>query len=206
MPKSTTALQSLLLRSRSYRRFKQQPLDESTLVELLELTRLCPSAANRQPLKYLLAWQPEQLSKVFPHLRWAAALAPWPGPAEEERPTAYVLILGDSRISRRWDWDCGIVAQTLLLGAVERGLGGCMIASIDQAGLRASLGLPDYLEILMVVALGVPGETVVLQDGRPDERPYWRDADGVHHVPKRSLAELRIEWPGQTEGNCAESG
>ena len=189
-------LHELLLHSRSYRRFHQQPLEEQTLMELLELTRLCPSAANRQPLKYLLAWRTEQNAKIFPHLRWAAALAPWPGPAEGERPTGYIVILGDNRIWRRWDWDCGIVAQTILLGATERGLGGCMIASIDQTGLRAAFGLPDHLEILMVVALGKPAETVVLEDGSPDSRPYWRDADNVHHVPKRPLAEFRFELPG----------
>lgn len=189
-------LRDLLLRNRSYRRFQQQPLDEQTLVELLNLTRLCPSAANRQPLKYLLAWRPEQNARIFPHLRWAAALAPWPGPAEGERPAGYIVILGDSRIWRRWDWDTGIVAQTMLLGAAERGLGGCMIASIDQAGLRAALHLPDHLEALLVVALGRPGETVVLEDGNPDDRPYWRDAGDVHHVPKRPLAEVRIQLPG----------
>jgi len=189
-------LHDLLFRSRSYRRFHQQPLQEKTLVELLELTRLCPSAANRQPLKYVLAWKVEQNAKIFPHLRWAAALASWPGPAEGERPTGYVVILGDTRIWRRWDWDCGIAAQIMLLGATERGLGGCMIASIDQVGLRSALGVPDYLEILMVVALGKPAETVVLEDGSPDERPYWRNADNVHHVPKRPLAELRINLAG----------
>lgn len=189
-------LRDLLLRNRSYRRFQQQPLDEQTLVELLELTRLCPSAANRQPLKYLLAWRAEQNATIFPHLRWAAALAPWPGPAEGERPAGYIVILGDNRIWRRWDWDSSLVAHTLLLAAAERGLGGCMIASIDQPGLRAALNLPDHLESLLVVALGTPGETVVLEDGSPDQRPYWRDADSVHHVPKRPLAEVRVELPG----------
>ena len=93
----------LLIQSRSYRRFQQQPLEEQTLLELLELTRFCPSAANRQPLKYVLAWRREQNAKIFPYLRWAAALAPWPGPAEGERPTGYIVILGDSRIWRRWE-------------------------------------------------------------------------------------------------------
>jgi nitroreductase len=189
-------LSDLLRRSRSYRRFHQQSLDETTLVELLQLTRLCPSAANRQPLKYLLAWRSDQNDKIFPHLRWAAALAPWPGPAEGERPTGYIVILGDTRIWRRWDWDSGIVAQTILLGATERGLGGCMIGSIDHAALRAVLDLPDHLEILLVVALGKPSETVVLEDGSPDDRAYWRDDSEVHHVPKRPLSELRVELPG----------
>ena len=84
----------------------------------------------------------------------------------------------------------------ILLGATERGLGGCVIASIDQAGLRSALQVPEHLEILLVVALGKPSETVLLESGSPDERPYWRDGRDVHHVPKRRLADLRIELPG----------
>ncbi len=186
----------LVRRSRSYRRFWQEPLAERTLVELIELARLCPSAANRQPLKFLLAWRPEQNDKIFPHLRWAAALTDWPGPAPGERPTGYVLILADTTISANADMDAAIAAQTILLGATERGLGGCMIGSIDRQALRASLGLAEHFEIMLAVALGKRAETVVLVDGSPDQRPYWRDAQGVHHVPKRPLAELRIKLPG----------
>jgi len=189
------ALRELLLRTRSCRRFEQVPLDEATLVELLELVRLCPSAANRQPLKFVLAWRPDQLAQIFPHLRWAAALAPWPGPGEGERPTGYMVILGDINISRRCEWDAAIAAQAILLGAAERELGGCMIASIDHAGLRSALRLPEQLAVLLVVALGQPGERVVLEEGQPEPRPYWRDDHEVHHVPKRALGELRWTVP-----------
>jgi nitroreductase len=187
-------LHELLLSSRSYRRFHQDHrLDENLLRRLVELTRLCPSASNRQPLKYVLAWQPQQNTRIFSHLRWAAALSDWPGPAEGERPSGYIVILGDTTISRRLDWDSAIAAQTILLGAVEQELGGCMIASIDRDGLRADLGIAPHLEILLVVALGDPAETVVLEDGvAPEERPYWRDSQGVHHVPKRPLAEFLV--------------
>jgi len=188
-------VRDLLRINRSYRRFEQQPIDRQTLVDLIALTRLCPSAANRQPLKYLLAWTPEQTAAIFPHLRWAAALTDWPGPAPEERPPAYIVVLGDTRIWRRWDWDTGIVCQSMLLAATEQGLGGCMIGSLDQPGLRATLRLPEHLEILLVLALGKPKETVVLEDGPPEPRPYWRDPEQTHHVPKRPLADLLVE-PG----------
>jgi nitroreductase len=187
-------LKDLLLRSRSFRRFQQEPIGEDVLIDLLELTRLCPSSANRQPLKYLLAWRRDQTAKIFPHLRWAAGLAPWPGPAEGERPTAYIVILGDTRISQRFDLDCGIAAQVIQMGATELGFGACMIGSINRAALRDVLGLPDHLEIVLVIALGKPGERVVLEDGSPDERPYWRDDDSVHHVPKRPLSTIRVEF------------
>ncbi len=187
-------LEELVARNRSYRRFRQnEPLDEKTLVELVGLTRLCASAANRQPLKYLVSQSPEQNAAIFAHLRWAAALTDWPGPAEGERPAGYIVILGDKRITNNFYCDHGIVAQTMLLAAVERGLGGCIIASIDRDGLARKLNLPTYFEILLVVALGKPAETVVLEHNQsPDQRPYWRDAAGVHHVPKRPLEELLV--------------
>lgn len=186
-------LEDLLRSSRSCRRFDpSQPLDEEALVDLVALTRLCPSAANRQPLKYIVSWQPEQNARIFAHLRWAAALTGWPGPAEGERPAGYIIILGDTAISRKIDWDVGIAAQSMLLAAAERGLGGCMIGSINQQGLRRELNIPDRYEINLVVALGKPAETVVLEDGTPDPVPYWRDADGVHHVPKRPLDEILL--------------
>jgi len=187
-------IEQLLTKNRSYRRFHQdQPLDEETLVGLVELTRLCPSAANRQPLKYLISWEPERNAAIFPHLRWAAALADWPGPAEGERPTGYVIILGDTQVAENFYCDHGIVAQSMLLAAAEQGLGGCMIGSIERQGLRRTLRIPEHLQILLVLALGRPKEKVVLEmDTSPDQVPYWRDADGIHHVPKRPLDELLV--------------
>ncbi len=188
------SLEDLLERTRSFRRFRQEPaVDERTLLDLVALTRLCASAANRQPLKYLISWDPEHNATIFAHLRWAAALKDWPGPAPDERPTGYIVMLGDHRIAKEFYCDHGIAAQTILLAATERGLGGCMIASIDRDGLARKLNLPTYFEILLVLALGTPGETIVLEHGRsPVPVPYWRDAAGVHHVPKRPLEELIV--------------
>jgi nitroreductase len=188
-------LSELLRKNRSYRRFRQDmPVARQTLEELVELTRLCPSAANRQPLKYLLSCDPDRNALIFPHLAWAGYLTDWPGPAEHERPTAYIIILGDTEIARSFGCDHGIAAQSILLGAVERGLGGCMIASIQRDNLRRVLNIPQRFEILLVLALGKPSETVVLDEGKsPDDIKYWRDADDVHHVPKRLLSELLVE-------------
>ncbi len=185
----------LLTKNSSYRRFREdERIERQTLIDLVALTRLCPSSANRQPLKYVVADSPEQTAAVFPHLRWAGALKDWPGPAEGERPAAYVVICGDTRICPQFSVDPGIVAQSMLLAAVEQGLGGCMIGSIDRDALRDVLQIPDYLEIALVVALGRPAETVVLEETKePDQIDYWRDADNVHHVPKRPLAEVLIE-------------
>jgi nitroreductase len=192
-----TTLRDLVLRNRSFRRFDESHcIQRETLVELVGLARCTPSAANRQPLKYILSAEPETNDRIFPCLAWAAYLKDWPGPAPGERPTAYIVILIDETIAKDWWCDDGIAAQTILLGAVEKGLGGCMIGSIDKERLQQELAIPGHLLIRLVIALGRPAERVVLEDlGSGGEIRYWRDAEGVHHVPKRRLAELIVQ-PG----------
>lgn len=185
----------LVRKNRSYRRFDEHaPITRATLEELVALARCTPSAANRQPLKYLLSWTPERNAAIFPHLRWAGYLTDWPGPAAGERPTGYIVLLGDTRIGKDFGCDQGIAAQTILLGAVEAGYGGCILGAIDREGLRQALQIPAVFEILLVIALGRPKEEVVLEevDATGNIR-YWRDAQGVHHVPKRPLADLIID-------------
>jgi len=122
----------------------------------------------------------------------------WAGPAKGERPAACIVILGDNQVAASVGCDHGIAAQSIMLGAAERGLGGCMIGSIDRSELRQVLGIPDHCEILLILALGKPKETVVLEEVGPDGSvKYYRDADGVHHVPKRSLDELILREHGR---------
>ena len=187
-------LRDLILQNRSYRRFDEHVrIEREILPELVDLARLSPSAANLQPLKYVLSCDPDTNARIFPHLAWAGYLADWPGPAEGERPSAYIVILGDTKIRPSFGCDHGIAAQSILLGATERGLGGCMIGSIQRDQLRAALGIPEHLEILLVLALGKPSETVVLETvDASGSIKYWRDGAGVHHVPKRRLEDLIV--------------
>jgi len=182
----------LVTANRSYRRFDEShAIDRQTLVELVDLTRRVASSSNRQPLRYLLVCAPEDNARVFATLGWAGYITDWDGPAEGERPTAYIVVLGNRKAASHCDFDAGIAAQTMLLGATERGLGGCMIASIDRKALAEQFALPEGLDIILVIALGKPAEKVVLEDTVAPERiEYYRDADGVHHVPKRPLADL----------------
>jgi len=192
-------LEDLICKNRSYRRFHQDvPVDIETLRTLVNLARLSASGSNLQPLKYILSCEPETNVRIFPHTRWAGYLKDWPGPAEGERPAAYIVILGDTQIRKSFGCDRGIAAQSIMLGATERGLGGCIIGSIDRDGLRQALDIPDRCEILLVLALGKPKETVVLEEVGPDgDVRYYRDAEGVHHVPKRSLGELILREYGR---------
>lgn len=188
-------LKELVVRNRSYRRFHQDaPVDLNTLTELVDLARLSASGRNLQPLKYKLVNTPALCAQVFPHLAWAGYLKDWPGPAESERPAAYIVMLGDRELTQNFGVDPGIAAQSILLGATEKGLGGCIIGSVQREPLANVLGIPERYEILYVIALGKPKEEVVIEPlpASGDIR-YWRDAAGTHHVPKRALDDLILE-------------
>jgi nitroreductase len=161
------------------------------LVGLVELARFSSSAANLQPLKYILCTGAEKREQIFPSLSWAAYLQEWPGPSAGERPAAYVILLGDTSLGRNFQCDAGIACQSILLGATEQGLGGCILGSIDRERIRGALSIPERFEILYVIALGRPAERIVLDDAPQDGNiRYWRDDKGVHHVPKRMCREL----------------
>jgi nitroreductase len=183
----------LILKNRSYRRFDEKyEISVDILKELINLARLSPSGKNAQPLKYIISNTLDKNKLIFPSLAWAAYLKDWPGPKEGERPSAYIVMLGDKSISENFFCDHGIAVQSMLLGAVEKGLGGCIIMSIQRENLRKALNIPDHLEILLVLALGKPIERVVLDSIKNNDFKYWRDDDQVHHVPKRTIDEVLL--------------
>lgn len=184
-------LRELILKNRSYRRFHESArISESQLAEWIDLARLSASGRNAQPLKYLTLSSPESCARIFPLLAWAGYLSDWPGPQAGERPSAYIVILHDTAIASQYFCDDGIAAQSILLGATEAGFGGCMIASVKKDKLIEIFELDDRYRVLMVIALGKPAEMVEIEKMEAGNFRYWRDASGVHHVPKRPLDEL----------------
>lgn len=185
-------LEELVRRTRSYRRFEErEKLTESMLWELVEHARLAPCAANLQLLRFSIVAEETACSRLFPLLKWAGYLEDWDGPAEGERPAAYIVISGPAEEASYTRIDVGIAAAYLVLAAMEQGVGSCMLLSFDHAETGKLLPLPDGHAPKLVIALGKPSEKVVLEDVGPEGNiRYWRDSDGVHHVPKRSLEEL----------------
>lgn len=188
-------LKGIVKKNRSYRRFDESySIDYKTLEGLVDLARLSASGANRQPLKFMVFNSKADCATIFPSLLWAAYLKEWDGPVQGERPSAYIVILGDKTISEGFGVDHGIAAQSVMLGAAEAGLGGCMIASIRKDQLRSDLSIPAAYEILLVLALGKPVENVILEEIKDNDVKYWRDNAGNHHVPKRSIKEVIVKF------------
>ncbi len=187
------SVKKLVKKNRSYRRFyNSYKVPKKLLVELVDIARLTPSARNLQPLKYFISCDKDTNEKIFSTLSWAGYLKP--GGIEiapEERPSAYIVILGDKRISDNFMVDAGISAQTILLAAVEKKLGGCIVATIKKDILRNLIPENENYEILLVIALGKQKEKVVIEEMKGNDVKYWR-TDMIHHVPKRSLKEILL--------------
>ncbi|MFA5326340.1 MAG: nitroreductase family protein [Prolixibacteraceae bacterium] len=189
-------LKDLILKNRSYRRFYQsEKISKEYLREWIDLARNSASARNAQTLKYVLSNNDVLNAKIFELLTWAGYFSWWHGPEEGERPSAYIVVLSDSLIAGNYFCDDGIAIQSILLGATEAGYGGCIIHSVNRNKLREILQLTEQYEILYVIALGKPKETVVLEEISEGDFKYWRDENQVHHVPKRGLDEIILEIP-----------
>jgi nitroreductase len=187
-------LKDLVLKCRTYRRFDESyQVDYQLLESFVGLARLSASGGNRQPLKYVIFNNENDCDKIFPYLAWAGYLREWQGPDKGERPSAYIIILGDKTLSEGFGVDHGIAAQSIMLGATEAGLGGCIIQSIRREDLQDELNIPDKFDILLVLAIGKPVEKVVIEEIRDNDVKYWRDDEKTHHVPKRSLNDIILK-------------
>ncbi|MCI6290407.1 MAG: nitroreductase family protein [Clostridiales bacterium] len=181
----------LVLKNRSTRAFDPaRRISREELEQLVDLARLTPSAVNLQPLKYLLSWQEETNALILAHTAWAGLLKDISLPPEGKGPAGYIVICIDTRIAKNAATDVGIAAQTILLGAAEKGLSGCMIGAIDPK-LHDLLGLKEQYQISLIVALGKGAEDIRLTETKGNDTAYYREGD-AHYVPKRPLEEILI--------------
>ena len=187
--------EEILTKTRSYRRFyEDKKVTQEQLATLVRYASLTPSGGNKMPLKYIASTAPATNDAIFAAVGWAAYLPDWNGPEAGERPTGYLVMLRDTSIAKNTATDEGIQAMAVMAGATELGLGGCIMGNVKRAELAAALGVTAPYEIALVLALGYPKETVVMEPMKADgDVKYWHSADGAHHVPKRSAEELLIK-------------
>jgi len=191
----------MIAKNRSYRRFyEEENITPETILSLIDYARLSPSGANKQPLRYVVSYEKNVNAVVYSTLAWAGYLSDWSGPKEGERPSAYIIILQDKNSKMVGGVDHGIAAQSILLGAVEIGLGGCIIANVKREQLQQYFEISAQYEIVVVIAIGKPKEVVVIDEINVGEDiKYWRDDSQVHHVPKLKLADVVLNY------NCHHS-
>ncbi|PLX95021.1 MAG: nitroreductase [Desulfuromonas sp.] len=188
----------LIEKTRNYHYFvESEKITEDVLRELVDYARLAPSTSNLnlQPLRYLISCDEERNEKVFDTLSWQGYLRGWGGPIKGVKPTGYIIVLGDKTVCSSYVADQGIAAQSILLGATNKGLGGCIAAKVQRRKLREALDLPTRYEILLVIAIGKPGEEIILEHQEPGADAYgWHDESGNYHLPKRSLDSVILKY------------
>lgn len=188
-------LKDLLISCRSCRGFDEsRRIRKEELLEFVNLTRYSASSMNIQPLKYRVICEKEEVDRMQPLTGWAKQMPQMTLPHPGKCPTAFVIICQDTSVDPamgKFQRDVGIVAQTMLLAATEKGLGGCMIGSFNAGQVAKEFGLPENIKPMLVVAFGKPDEKIVLTDIPADGNfRYYRDENDVHYVPKRSLDEI----------------
>ncbi len=189
--KYQTGVYETAIRRRSIRRFKPMPVSCQVLERCVNAARLAPSAANLQPLEYIIVDDEQLLPQVFDTLKWAAYIRPAGDPPEGSRPRAYIVILKNDKVSKSVSaHDVGAAMENMILVALEEGIGSCPFAAVDRDKVREILSIPEDYEIPLVLALGYPDESPV-EDSFDGSVKYWRDDAGGHHVPKRKLEAVR---------------
>ncbi len=148
---------------RTIRKFSPKAVPKEVLLQCVDAARLSPSAANRQPLKYVIVNDHSLLRDAFKTLSWAGYLPKYQ-PSEAEMPQAYIVILLDKNLRKEAGHDAGIAAMSISMVAYDNGLGSCILGAIDRGKLRTALNLPESLDIILVVAIGYPAEAPVLDE------------------------------------------
>lgn len=188
-------LKDLVQKNRSYRRFNpERKISQNELLQLVDMARLTASSKNRQPLKYKLVNESEDVDFVFDQLSWAWYLKDWKGPSKSERPSAYIMVFLDKDLNDNAFIDVGIACQTILLGATEMGLGGIIMRTVNRFRMKKKFQYADNLDLVLVIALGEPKQEIkIVKVSDNGNIEYYEDENNTHYVPKRNLKDIILD-------------
>jgi len=184
---------------RSIRTFRPEPVPCRLLKQLVDVARLYPTGGNLQPVRFAIVTQPELTDKIFADLGWAMYLPDF-SIGEKERPTAYIILLADTTVRKKCDYDIGAASTMVMLAAADQGLGTCPLGNFNAAKVSSLLNLPETLRPELVIALGYPAhESHVIP--MEDTVRYSRDTAGNFLVPKWSGEEILVFTDAPQEEN-----
>jgi nitroreductase len=178
-----------ILSRRSIRRFKQKQIPQDLLKKFVNGARLAPSAANLQPLEFIIVNDKKICTKIFENLGWAAYIKPTWAPSENERPVGYIVMLINNKNNKFAIRDVSLASENIVLAAEEEKIGSCIMYNVNREKLRELLKIPKSFIIDTVIALGYKAEDPVIED-YIDSVKYWKDEKDVLHVPKRKLEDI----------------
>lgn len=183
-----------ITKRRTIRKFTQDKIKKDDLIKLVDCARLAAYGANSQPLKFKIIDDSKTLDEIFPSTKWAAMLSDGT-PKENERPTAYIAVLGDMNLkaSGMFEAEAGAAVTNMMLAAVEMGLGSCWLGAINREEIKKVLNLPEHLNVVYLLALGYPAQSSRAVDMKDGDTKYFLDDTNTVNVPKRTLDEVLVK-------------
>jgi len=179
----------MIIKRRTIRRFQRKKVPYEVLEKCVNAARLAPSAANLQPCEYMIVDEESLLNEVFGTLQWAGYISDGSPPAPQ-RPTAYIIVLINQEVkTKAFEHDVGMAVENIILTALEEGVGSCCFGAVEREELGKRLNIPRKYIIDLVIALGYPNESPVLEPFENSVK-YWKDKKGLLHVPKRKLKDI----------------
>ncbi|MBR4227839.1 MAG: nitroreductase family protein [Bacteroidales bacterium] len=190
--RNNPSLDTLLRKNRSHRAF-----DTSYTVAMRQLETIVavnpklPSGRNAQTLRFKLLDAQSGGEDFCRYLHLGGYLPELHLPAPGTEPKAFIIICSTEPESPIVDIDLGISLQSMALKAVEIGLNALIVKAFNKKEIKEALGLPS--DPLAVLAIGKGTETITLDEvPAGSDLRYYRDADGIHHVPKITVSDLLI--------------
>lgn len=176
---------------RPYRAFTQQPVPQDVLSDILEAARTANCGANRQSLRYAVAQKPEDVARLCEWSKWAAAIPDGAGtPGPDRRPTLFVVVLQDTAVPGYSDIDVGIAVASMTTAAWAKGVGSCIIGTLDRAKTAEWMKLPETMQVHTGIAFGYPAHKSTVVPMENAQKNYWRDESGDYFVPKYALEKI----------------
>ncbi|MBR3933683.1 MAG: nitroreductase family protein [Clostridia bacterium] len=179
---------------RTIRKFKDIPLKEEDIMQIIDCARLAPYASNLQPLKFSVVTDKETRLKMYPHIKYAGYIPDW-DPEFEETPPVFIIVLNDTNIktTKTSEVDSGAAVAHMCLAATELGIDTCWFGSVGKKEIKEMLSFPEHLDITYVLGLGYGAQTGEYEDIKNNDHRYYFDENGNVRVPKRSMEEIIIK-------------
>jgi nitroreductase len=152
---------------RSIRKYKPEPIPDDKIGMILDAARLAPSAANRQPWRFVLVQNADR-KKV---LARAANDQTFLGDA-----AVIVVAVGDPEVSARWhEKDTMIALEHIVLAATALGYGTCWIGAFDEDAIKRLLKIPARMKIVALLPIGLPDEKPASRQRKEHSEIFFKE-------------------------------
>lgn len=158
------SLLDLILSRRSIRKYEKKEIPEKVLNQIFEAGRNAPSAANKQPIRFIILEEQEIKKKLS-------------GTFSRFLKDSPVVIVGcaDVKALLTGKWaviDSTIAMQNMVIAAWALGVGSCWIGSFNEKKVKELLKIPERWKVVALITLGYPAEQPKQRKKKPFEKMF----------------------------------